>query len=182
MAFVEKPSAEEAVANTINAGAYLLELSTLDSVPEGQPCSIEREVFPQLVKTGSVWGYPCPNYWIDYGTVGKYFEIHLDILDGKTAVVPAGLKKDGGLFVEKSVKIEKGLRVEGAGWKAVGAGARLGAGVSLVGRVCVGPKAVIGPGARLQDCVVLEGARVPAGENLKGSVYWRGKLSKVAKI
>lgn len=170
LAFVEKPSAEEAKANTINAGAYLLELSALEGVAEGQPCSIEREIFPQLVKQGAVYGFEGRGYWIDFGTIERYRQVHLDILGGRTAIKPAGAARPGGLWVERGATVARGVVVEGAGWKVVGAGSRVAAGAALIGRVCVGPKCDIGAGARLQDCVILEGASVPAGAHLSGCV------------
>src|SRR4051812_9684272 len=45
--FLEKPSPDTVVdVNTISAGAYVLERSVLELLPDGQPASIERDVFP----------------------------------------------------------------------------------------------------------------------------------------
>src|SRR5204863_9101181 len=43
--FVEKPSADEIDTNLISAGAYVLERSMLEMVPEDVNVSIEREVW-----------------------------------------------------------------------------------------------------------------------------------------
>lgn len=44
--FVEKP--QEYVGNKINAGMYILNPSVLDRIPDGQQCSIEKEVCPKI--------------------------------------------------------------------------------------------------------------------------------------
>ena len=50
--FLEKPGTDEVTVNTINAGIYVLDPSVLDVIPEGQPFSFEREVFPTLLESG----------------------------------------------------------------------------------------------------------------------------------
>ncbi|HYO60801.1 MAG TPA: nucleotidyltransferase family protein, partial [Actinomycetota bacterium] len=52
-AFVEKPPPGTAPTNLINAGVYVLEPSVLDRIPAGEPWSIERATFPQLVDEGA---------------------------------------------------------------------------------------------------------------------------------
>jgi NDP-sugar pyrophosphorylase family protein len=48
--FVEK--GEQTGSGWINAGLYLVEPDVLAHVPEGRNCSLEREIFPQLVGNG----------------------------------------------------------------------------------------------------------------------------------
>src|SRR5919205_1430956 len=55
-AFVEKPAPDQIDTNRISAGAYVLERSVLDGLTAGEPASIEREVFPELVGNG-LYGY-----------------------------------------------------------------------------------------------------------------------------
>ena len=57
--FLEKPGWEEVVANTINAGIYVLEPSFIRKIPAGREVSLEREVFPALLKGG----LPAPQRW-----------------------------------------------------------------------------------------------------------------------
>ncbi|MET3792221.1 HAD-IIIA family hydrolase [Aquamicrobium terrae] len=63
-AFVEK-KATAAGPGLINGGIYLLNRAVLDHVPG--PCSIERDVFPALVRRGGVEGQVFDNYFLDIG-------------------------------------------------------------------------------------------------------------------
>src|SRR4051794_74092 len=56
--FTEKPKREEATSNWINAGTYVLEPEALEHIPAGQRYSVERGLFPTLLKAGRpLFGY-----------------------------------------------------------------------------------------------------------------------------
>ena len=67
-AFIEKPPADEAPTNWINAGTYVLEPSVLDRIPGGRKVSIERETFPRMVADGTLFAMQSDAYWVDAGT------------------------------------------------------------------------------------------------------------------
>ena len=83
IAFLEKTEGE-VPTNRINAGAYVVERSVLESVPPGQAVSFEQEVFPRLVGQG-LYGYAAEGYWIDIGTPERYLEATYDLLGGRLA-------------------------------------------------------------------------------------------------
>jgi mannose-1-phosphate guanylyltransferase len=57
----------------INAGMYVLEPAVLDFIPRGRSVSIEREVFPNLLKQGYLL-FCCPvnGFFVDIGTAAGY--------------------------------------------------------------------------------------------------------------
>ena len=67
-AFIEKPRAEDAPTNLINAGFYVLEPSVLDRIDPGRKVNIERETFPAMVADEGLFARPDGAYWIDVGT------------------------------------------------------------------------------------------------------------------
>jgi mannose-1-phosphate guanylyltransferase len=79
--FREKPADGQLGPGNINAGAYVLERSVLDLVPEGRAVSIEREVFPELVGNG-LYGIPLDGYWLDVGTHERYEQAERDVAAG----------------------------------------------------------------------------------------------------
>ncbi len=81
-AFVEKPPAGQAPSNHISVGIYALEPSALASVPDGARASIEREVFPALVKQGQMHAVAWDGFWIDAGTPAAYLEAQLALAGG----------------------------------------------------------------------------------------------------
>ena len=77
--FLEKM--ERPVTNAINAGCYIFNSSVISQIPENTVVSIERETFPQLVKSGhSVFGYSEQSYWLDIGTPFALFQGSRDIV------------------------------------------------------------------------------------------------------
>ena len=68
----------------INAGYYVLEPQILKYIPENKPTSLEKEVIPQLIKTGEpVYAYPTTGYFIDIGTPESYHQLLQDISQRK---------------------------------------------------------------------------------------------------
>ena len=154
--FLEKPSWDEVETNTINAGAYLFEPSVFSHLPPGKTYSLERGLFPQRLADGAkLAGWVAAGYWIDIGTVSKYLQVHLDILEGR-APFKAGM---GARSVNGS-----GARV------AAGANARVGPFARFSGAVSLGRGVRVGRGASLTDCVVLDGTTIGDGARLERCV------------
>ena len=79
--FVEKPRPEEAPSNLINAGAYFLDPMVLDYIETGRLVSMEKEIFPQIIKdTGRFYGYKFHGYWMDIGRISSYLNAHRFLL------------------------------------------------------------------------------------------------------
>lgn len=94
--FVEKPKPEDAPSNLINAGAYLLEPEVLEYIRQGSLVSMEKEIFPQIIKdTGKFYGFEFQGYWIDVGRIQSYIDIHkllmknknLDFVQGDNCII-----------------------------------------------------------------------------------------------
>ena len=180
-AFVEKPPADEAPTNWINAGAYVLEPSVLDRIPAGRPVSIERVTFPEMVADRSLFALHSDAYWIDAGTPATYLQAQLDLVDGRRGdpepAVAATATVDPGATVDHAV-IMSGAGVETGAIvhdSVVLPGARIGRDAVLEGAL-VGVRSVVGAGAVLRDLTVvgddvtiepgavLSRVRVPDGE------------------
>ena len=173
-AFIEKPSAQEAPSNMINAGIYVLEPSFLARIPEGRRTSVEREVFPALVREGALFALGSDALWTDMGTPGKYLEANLAWARREGAIGGTNASSHPGAEVVNSVlhpdvRVEKGAIVRGA---VVLEGGHVQAGAfvnrSVLGRnVVVGRGAVVdalsvlGDGWVVADGAVLDGARLP---------------------
>lgn len=54
-------------AGWINAGYYVLNQSVLELIPAGAVCSLEREIFPQLVSSGQLFAFQNQGAFIDIG-------------------------------------------------------------------------------------------------------------------
>jgi NDP-sugar pyrophosphorylase family protein len=155
--FLEKPSWDEVETNAINAGAYVFEPSAFDHIPAGKTYSLERGLFPERLAAGAtLGGWIAPGYWIDIGTVDKYLQVHLDILEGRAPFKPgAGARPVRGLSPARVVS---------------GPAVRIAPFARFSGAVSLGRGVKVGRGAQLADCVVLDGARVGDGARLERCV------------
>jgi len=66
--------------STVNAGVYLFEPEVLSFIPREKKISLERCIFPLLLKKQvPLFGYLCSGYFIDIGTPQKYARIQEDM-------------------------------------------------------------------------------------------------------
>jgi len=160
-AFVEKPPLGTAPSNMINAGAYVLDASVIDRIPEGRS-SIERQVFPAMVADGCLYADASPAYWIDVGTPATYLKAQLDLLDGVRGTPPAVDASD-----------------DGDGLWTLGRPVVKG---EVSGPSLVGDAAYVADGARVEHSVVGAGARVERDAVVRDSVLLPGALVRGGAI
>jgi NDP-sugar pyrophosphorylase family protein len=161
--FVEKPDPSQITTDTINAGIYILQTSTLSLMPAGVNHSIERGFFPALLARGDlVRAHVHRGYWIDIGTPEKYLQVHRDILRGRFPVRLEGQSHSGG-WVHGEARVESGALLEGPFY--VGPGCRVAAGASLGPDTTLVSEVVVEAGAKVRDSVLWSGCHLgPASE------------------
>jgi mannose-1-phosphate guanylyltransferase len=170
-AFIEKPPANEAPTNLINAGTYVFEPSFLDRVPAGERVSIERVTFPAMVADGQLFALADDSYWIDTGTPAAFIRANLDLLDGRRPGPPvAGVHRapDGSWRDGESV-----VDGECAEASFVGAGVRVDAGAAAH-RSVLGAGSALRESARVRDSVLLPGVLVDRGAVIREAIIGSG--------
>lgn len=70
--FIEKPELEKAPSKLISAGFYILEPEIFDYIPKNQKSSIEKQVWPLLVKEGKLFGFVFKGQFLQTDTLEKY--------------------------------------------------------------------------------------------------------------
>lgn len=181
--FREKPT--DAIPGDVNAGTYVLDPAVFADRTPGEPCSIERDVFPALIARGEpIYGLVSDAYWTDLGTPGKYLEAHADALAGRVSTlrgypapwIAASASVDASARLAPDVAVGEGSRV-GTGATVEGSvlheGVTVGTGARVVGSI-LGPRSEVGDGATVEGCVLGEGARVAAGALARGEAVRRG--------
>jgi mannose-1-phosphate guanylyltransferase len=180
--FVEK--SDDPPTDQINAGCYVFERATLESIPAGRVVSVERETFPGLLAAGArVHGYVDSSYWLDVGTPAAFVRGSADLVQGLApsgampgppgvalvlpgAVVHDGAVLEAGSTVGTGARVAEQARVEAS---VLFDGAVIGRGAEIV-RSVVGSGAVVGEGAVLCDAVIGDGARIGARCELTGGI------------
>ena len=178
--FIEKPDPGEIDTDEVNAGAYVLEKSVLDLVPDGAEVSIEREVFPKLVGKG-LYARRLEGYWMDIGTPERYLQASWDILERRVETDAAQrLDADGG-YIDAEAELAGDAEVEAPA--VVESRARVGAGARIGPRAVVGNGCEIGERAVIEESALMHGARVGAGAEIRGAILAGGaEVGDGAKI
>ncbi|WP_442790433.1 NDP-sugar synthase [Nonomuraea sp. NBC_01738] len=170
-AFLEKTP--NPVTNRINAGCYVFTRSVIDSIPEGEVVSVERQTFPGLIEAGElVLGYADRTYWLDVGTPAAFVRGSSDLVLGHLAS-PALPGATGEYLALEGARVSPAAKVEGG--TTVGARSVVEPGASVVGSV-LGDDCVIMSGASVTDSVVGDGARISAGAVLRDAVIGEGAV------
>jgi mannose-1-phosphate guanylyltransferase len=150
--FVEKPQPHETTSRFVNAGTYVLEASILDRIPEGQPLSVERVVFPAMVADGQLAAHPTNDYWVDTGRPETYLKANLDLIDGTRSLILAS--------------VAARAHIEAA---------------AVVTHSVVGDSCEVGNGAIVVDSVLLSGCYVGAGAKVERSLVM-GRVDAGASV
>jgi mannose-1-phosphate guanylyltransferase len=168
--FIEKPGLEELDTNLINAGAYILERDVLDGMPPaGTNVSIEREVFPTLVRAG-LYGYEAGGYWLDIGTPDRYLQATYDILEGKVKTEVGQELGNHGLALVDGAAVEGQVVAP----VLVAADCSVGPHAMVGDRSVLGQGVTVGEGARVEASVLLERVSVGAATHISSSIIGRG--------
>lgn len=172
LAFIEKPAADEAPTNLVNAGFYVLEPEVVERIPGGRRVNIERETFPVLAAERSLFAMSSDAYWTDTGTPELYLRANLHHVDGERFHAPssgARRTEEGGWVLGGPV-----LDAEVGRGSLVGDAAFVGKGAEI-------SRSVVGAGCRVEGAVVegsllLPGAVVRAGAVVRGSIVGPGAV------
>ena len=164
IAFVEKPSKENAPSHWINAGIYVLSKEFLDLIPEGLQVSIERETFPKAIVEGSLYALESDEYWLDIGTVSKFIDAHSDFVSELSQQSDGGIYKEvaPNIFSDGSIQIGEGSYAESK--CLVGKGSKLGNNCVLSGS-SIGQNVEVFSNSTLSNAVLFSGVIV--GENVQ---------------
>ncbi|MEM3506928.1 MAG: NDP-sugar synthase [Candidatus Bathyarchaeia archaeon] len=113
--FIEKPKIKDLNVGTINAGIYIMEPEIFEYIPSGKKVSIEKEVFPRLVKEGKIYGYLYKGLWFDIGKIEDFIEANKILLSNfykKSLVIEEGTLIDSTVKLIPPILIKKGVEVK----------------------------------------------------------------------
>lgn len=145
--------------NIINAGCYIFNPKVIDEIPFAQVVSVERETFPQLLKSGAkVFGFIDTSYWLDIGTPTALLKASRDL------VIALGLD----FMALENSEIETGARISGG--SVIGRGAKVEAG-ALIDNSIIGDGSVVGPRARISNSFIAPGFNVPGDVIAEGNYF-----------
>jgi NDP-sugar pyrophosphorylase family protein len=166
-AFLEKQSTDPTGKQTVNAGVYICEPEALQYVPDGEPCSLERDLFPLLIAQGHLLRGYLPGeayYWIDVGRPETYRQANCDLLGG--AVAWCGPEVAPTAVIDTSATLKPPV--------AIASGAVVQRGATVGPYAVLGSQATVHCGAAVAFSILWEGACVESGATVEESVVATG--------
>ena len=172
--FVEKPKPEDAPSEFINAGAYCLEPEVLDYIETGRLISMEKEIFPQIIKdTGRFYGFKFTGHWMDIGRISSYIEVHKFLMgkrniqnfQGKNNSISGLLKQS---CIGNHVSIGKNSSIDSS---IIYDNAIIGENVKLTGCI-IGENSKVGNFSNLTDTVIGDNETLEENTSLDNKAVW----------
>lgn len=161
--FIEKPTKGIAPTNLINAGIYVLNPEIFSYIPKGKHVSMEREIFPKLVKEGKLYGHQINGLWMDIGKPEEYLQANKTVLD--TLAEPRKNK-----FQQKNPL-------------AIDKGANVGANSVIGPYAIIGKNVAVGENVQIKETVILPEAVIDDSTSITGTIIGEGaKIGKNVKI
>jgi mannose-1-phosphate guanylyltransferase len=149
--FLEKM--ENPTTDLINAGCYIFKRSIIDQIPANKVVSVERETFPNLLKSGAnIRGFIDNSYWLDVGTPQALLTASRDLAIGKISS-PAVVNKINDCVISPSARIDSTAKISGG--STIGDAVTVEAGVEIIGSI------------------ISDGAQISANSQIKSSILGR---------
>ncbi|MDX1762788.1 MAG: NDP-sugar synthase [bacterium] len=143
-------------------GIHVLEPQALNALPDRNRFCINRDVYPQWVRSGKkCFGFIHEGYWKDLGTLEDYFQANMDLLEERGISNPraAGRKAE---YSTEDISLEPPY--------LVGDGVFLGETSRIGPRAIIGHGSRIGPQARITNSIIWPDASIEPGEQIDGMI------------
>jgi len=171
--FKEKPTAEEAFSNVINAGLYIIEPEVLALVPEGEKFDFSKQLFPMVLEKGwPMYAKTIDGVWFDVGHPSELIRAQHTLIEQRENLpfpLPKGVFQDNS-FVAEDAQVMGSL--EGT---VVSSRSVIGSGSQLTD-VLVMPDCTIETECVLENTVLGKGVSVGSGSNLKNVIIGDGMI------
>lgn len=158
--FLEKPTQDsQIITNQVNAGCYIFRSEVIESIKPDSVVSVEREVFPELLKNQKrIVGYVENSYWLDLGTPASYLKGNIDTVTG---VCHSPL-------------------ITNPGQVLIADGVQIAATAKISGGSCIGPNSTIAENVEINNSVVMAGATINANSKIENSIIGKDVIVESA--
>jgi mannose-1-phosphate guanylyltransferase len=158
--FLEKM--ENPITNTINAGCYVFSPQVIREIELGKVVSVEREVFPELLKRGRVvQAFVDNSYWLDMGTPKALLKGSQDYVGAREFIIG------------ENSKISSSAKISGA--SAIGNNVTIDANVEISASI-IRDGVTIAEGCKLENVFVEANTTVPEKTQASGAYLADGEI------
>jgi len=156
--FIEKPAKGTAPTNLINAGIYVLNPEIFNYILKGKAVSMEREIFPKIVKEGKLCGHIIQGLWMDIGKPEVYLQANKTLLN-KLAQTPKTKRADK-YTLKNPTAIDKNV--------TIGTNSTIGPNTIL------GKNVAIGKNVQITESVILPDTKIADYSSINGAIIGEG--------
>jgi mannose-1-phosphate guanylyltransferase len=158
--FLEKM--ENPITNTINAGCYVFSPQVIKEIELGKVVSVEREVFPELLKRGRVvQAFVDNSYWLDMGTPKALLKGSQDYVGTREFIIG------------ENSKITSSAKISGA--SAIGNNVTIGANLEISASI-IRDGVTIAEGCKLENVFIEANTTVPEKTQASGAYLADGEI------
>ena len=158
--FLEKM--ENPITNTINAGCYVFSPQVIKEIELGKVVSVEREIFPELLKRGRVvQAFVDNSYWLDMGTPKALLKGSQDYVGTREFIVG------------ENANISTSAKISGA--SAIGNNVTIGANVEISASI-IRDGVTIAEGCKLENVFIEANTTVPEKTQASGAYLANGEI------
>jgi mannose-1-phosphate guanylyltransferase len=167
--FQEKPPKGTERSRLANTGIYVFSPEILAKIPAGEFYDFGKQLFPALQAAGErFYGFDARGaYWADIGTPPEYRRASYDVVRGVVRI-PQTVQNG----IDPAAVIGRDVAVEGP--VCIGAGVQIEDGATIVGPAVLDAGAQVERGARLERCILWQGASVGAHAKLRDTIVGTG--------
>ena len=173
--FVEKPAKDAAPSSLANAGAYVLEREVLAAMKLGTESSLERDVFPKVVRNG-LFGFRFSGYWSDVGTRENFLHASSILLREQGSDLSLRASFGVTATVVKPVAVAAGTVVHGKIGPSVVVGRDCAIGEARVRDSILFDRVVVGDRAEITGSLVGDGCRIGSRAKVVDSILEDGAV------
>ena len=158
--FLEKM--ENPITNTINAGCYVFSPQVIKEIELGKVVSVEREVFPELLRRERVvQAFVDNSYWLDMGTPKALLKGSQDYVGTREFIVG------------ENANISTSAKISGA--SAIGNNVTIGANVEISASI-IRDGVTIAEGCKLENVFIEANTTVPEKTQASGAYLANGEI------
>ena len=162
------------------AGLYLFEPAVLEYIPRNSYFDLKEQLFPVLhAKGGVAVTWEIPGYARTISSLDDYFFANLDVLSGRVEffdpqIAPAGSNHQHPPHLDPSVKLYPPY--------AMRPGTQIGEEVLVLGPTAIGQGCEIEPNSVINECVILDQAKIGRGAYLSRCIVGEGTLVRKGTV
>lgn len=175
--FVEKPLFGDFFSNQVNTGIYIFHRDIFKHIPAKTFYDFGKQVWPELLKKKKlIYGVETDCFWTDIGNIPEYRRAQRMLMEGTSGLHLDGIEVAPRVRVGKNCSIDPSARLEGpcligddctigknatiGNYAELGSGSSVGAN-ALVTQSILWEKVQVATGAKLENCIVGKGVKVP---------------------